>query len=77
MYGCSPKKPRIDKNSNWRGYRPCISPGDLLPCMYQFERDLCQMIPIESLWGQKYLVHQGEQMHEHIAYELRYGILVQ
>ena len=45
--------------------------------MYQFERDLCQMIPIESLWGQKYLVHQGEQMHEHIAYELRYGILVQ
>ena len=43
--------------------------------MYQFERDLCQMIPFESLWGQKHLVHQGEQMYEHIAYELRYGNL--
>ena len=32
-------------------------------------------IPIEGLWGQKHLVHQGEQMYEHIAYELRYGNL--
>ena len=34
-------------------------------------------IPNESLWGHKYLVHQGEQGHELIAYELRYGNLVQ
>ena len=34
-------------------------------------------ISIESLWGQTHLVHEGEQMYEHIAYELRYGILVQ
>ena len=34
-------------------------------------------ISTESLWGQKHLVHQGEQMHEHIAYELRYENLVQ
>ena len=34
-------------------------------------------IPIESLWGHKYLVHQGEQRHELIAYELRYENLVQ
>ena len=61
----------------------CIPPGVLsLPCMYQFESDL-QMIPNEVEYQLKvfevkrHLVHQDEQMHEHIAYELRYGILVQ
>ena len=51
--------------------------------MYQVERDLFQMISIEIKYQLKvfvvktHLVHEGEQMHEHIAYELRYGILVQ
>ena len=46
--------------------------------MYQVERDLCQMIPIEIKYQLKvfevkaHLVQEGEQMHEHIAYELRY-----
>ena len=46
--------------------------------MYQFESDLCQMIPIEfryqfeSPWGEEHLVHQGGQMYDHIAYELKY-----
>ena len=62
MYGCSPKKPRIDKNTNWRGYRPCISPGDLVT-LY---------VPIWKSWSEEHLVHQGEQMYQHIAYELRY-----
>ena len=26
-------------------------------------------------WSEEHLVHQGEQMYEHIAYELRYGNL--
>ena len=34
-------------------------------------------IPIESLWGQKHLVHQGDHMHEHIVYEFRYWMFVQ
>jgi len=34
-------------------------------------------ISIESLWGQEHLVHQGEHMHEHMIYELRYGSFVQ
>ena len=51
--------------------------------MYQVERDLCQMIPIEIKYQLKvfevkaHLVQEGEQMHEHIAYELRYGYFVQ
>jgi len=28
--------------------------------------------PIESPWSEEHLVHQGEQMYKHIAYELRY-----
>ena len=51
--------------------------------MYQVERDLFQMISIEIKYQLKvfvvktHLVHEGEQMHEHIAYELRYGYFVQ
>ena len=45
--------------------------------MYQFESDLSKdtnwiCIPIGSPWSEEHLVHQGEQMYEHIAYELRY-----
>ena len=29
----------------------------------------------ESPWSEEHLVHQGEQMYEHIAHEFRYGSL--
>ena len=29
-------------------------------------------VPIWKSWSEEHLVHQGEQMYEHIAYEHRY-----
>ena len=29
-------------------------------------------VPIWKSWSEEHLVHQGEQMYKHIAYELRY-----
>ena len=29
-------------------------------------------VPIWKSWSEEHLVHQGEQIYEHIAYELRY-----
>ena len=63
--------------------QPCIPLGDLVTLYVPIDSDLCQIMsiwiwtPIESLWSEEHLVHQDEQMYEHIAYELRYGILVQ
>ena len=44
----------------------CIPPGD----------DLVSLVaPLERRGVRGTWVHQGEQMYEHIAYELRYGNL--
>ena len=58
---------------------PCIPPGEVVTLHVPTWKWLANdtnwgWIPIESLWGQKHLVHQGERMHEHIVFKLRYGI---
>ena len=47
-------------------FRPCIPPGDGVVTLH---------VPIWKSWSEEHLVHQGEQMYEHIAYEHRYGNL--
>jgi len=47
----------------------------MLTLIVPIEKDLGQLIPIESLLSDEHLIHKGEQMYEHIAYELRYGNL--
>ena len=50
------------------------SGGLYLPCMYQVERDLCQMIPIEIRYQLKVFEVKNTwytKVTEHIAYELR------
>ena len=68
----SKKNQRIDNDSNWK-LESCISPRvDYLPWLFQFENDLCK-----AKWKilhEEHLVHQGEQMYEHIAFEVRYEI---
>ena len=44
---------------------PCIPPGEVVTLH----------VPIWKSWSEEHLVHQGEQMYKHIAYELRYGNL--
>ena len=46
-----------------RVLEPCIPPGDYLVTL---------VVPLERRWVRGTWVHQGEQMYEHIAYELRY-----
>ena len=65
MHRDSSKRKKIDNNTNWRNFRPCIPPGELVTLH----------VPIWKSWSEEYLVHQCEQMYEHIAYELRYGNL--
>ena len=63
---------------------PCIPPGDGVVTLHVpiwkwlVSSDTNgSWISIESLWDHKHLVHQGEHMHEHIVYELRYRSFVQ
>jgi hypothetical protein len=45
-------------------FRPCVPPGVVIVTL---------IVPLESRWMLSTLVHQGEQMYEHIAYELKHG----
>ena len=47
-----------------RVLEPCIPPGDIVTLH----------VPNWKFWSEEHLVYQDEQMYEHIAYELRYGI---
>ena len=46
-----------------RVLEPYIPPGDYLDTL---------VVPLKRRWVRGTWVHQGEQMYEHIAYELRY-----
>ena len=58
------------------GVSSCIPPGVVVTLHVPIWKWLVSnytnwsWISIENLWGQKHLVHQGEQIHEHIVYEL-------
>ena len=45
---------------------PCIPPGECVVTLH---------VSTWKSWTEEHLVHQGEQIYEHIAYELRYGNL--
>ena len=66
MHVVSSKKLRNDNNTNWMRFRTLhTSGGDLVTLV----------VPLERRWVRGTWVHQGEQMYEHIAYELVYGNL--
>ena len=77
MHEGSPKKHRIDKNTNWTGYRPCIPPGDLVTLHVPIWRWLL-MISIEIEYQLKVFELKNtwyiKMNFEHITYDLRYGI---
>jgi hypothetical protein len=50
-------------NPTERVLEPCIPPGGVLVTL---------VVPLERRWVRGTWAHQGEQMYEHIAYELRY-----
>ena len=46
----------------------------MLTLIVPIEKDLSQLIPIESLLSDEHLIHKGEQMYEHIAYCYRHKL---
>ena len=60
--GCSMKTKKLTKIPIEWVLELCIPPG-MVVTLY---------VPIWKSWSEEHLVHQGEQMYEHIAYELRY-----
>ena len=59
-------------DTNERNLEPSIPPGVLVTLIVPIESDFK---PIDTNWkslSDEHLVHQGEQIYEHIDYELRY-----
>ena len=66
IHGGSSKGLRKNKDSNWKSFTTLHTYGGHLVTL---------VVPLERRWVRGTWVHQGEQMYEHIAYELRYGNL--